>query len=82
MSPPSRPGILPKAAPVPPLFRQVRLFITLFCVSVAAGLIIHHPAAVRFYRGLTMPVLFNEFRAVPSTLALVLRTAIALLLRS
>ncbi|CAE7026702.1 unnamed protein product [Symbiodinium natans] len=32
---------------------QVRLFITLFCVSVAAGLIIHHPAAVRFYR-LTM----------------------------
>ncbi|CAE7484069.1 unnamed protein product [Symbiodinium pilosum] len=29
---------------------QVRLFITLFCISVAGGLIVHHPAAVRFYR--------------------------------
>ncbi|CAJ1419595.1 unnamed protein product [Effrenium voratum] len=32
---------------------QVRVFITLFCISVALGLIIHHPAAVSFYRRLT-----------------------------
>ena len=31
---------------------QVRLFITLFCVSVAFSLIINHPAAMRYYRPL------------------------------
>lgn len=29
---------------------EVRLFITLFCVSVAFSLIINHPAAIRYYR--------------------------------
>lgn len=29
---------------------EVRLFITLFCVSVAFSLIINHPSAIRYYR--------------------------------
>mmetsp|Transcript_23692 Transcript_23692/g.53313 ORF Transcript_23692/g.53313 Transcript_23692/m.53313 type:complete len:554 (+) Transcript_23692:32-1693(+) len=41
---------------------QVRLFITLFCVSVAIGLIIHHPAAVRFYRLTTRANLSHNSR--------------------
>ncbi|CAE7237893.1 unnamed protein product [Symbiodinium microadriaticum] len=41
---------------------QVRLFITLFCVSVAAGLIVNHPAAVRFYRLTTRANLTHNSR--------------------